>query len=62
MSIEIEMGKDEIVVMRNGYTLLDILSDIGGMYSILVTGFGVFLALFNFNHFDTYMTSRLFKI
>ena len=48
--------------MRNGYTILDLLSDMGGMYSILVAFFAALLALFNYNNFDTFMASRLFKL
>lgn len=42
--------------------MLEILSDIGGFYSIFIAIFSSLLALFNYNHFDTYMASRLFKI
>ena len=48
--------------MRNGYTTLDLLSDMGGMYSILALIFGTLLAFFNYNHFDTFMASKLFKL
>lgn len=62
MDLTIEMNPDQFVIMRNSYTVFDFLSDIGGIYSIFVAIFGSLLTLFNYNHFDTYMASRLFKI
>ena len=62
MEITIEMNPDQFVVLRQGYTLFEILSDVGGFYSIFIAIFSSLLALFNYNHFDTYMASRLFKI
>ena len=62
MQMTFEVGMTQQVILRHGYTILDLLSDMGGMYSILITFFGLLLALFNYKYFDTFMASRLFKI
>lgn len=50
-----------MVVARDGYTILDILSDVGGIESILITGIGLALQLWNYKHFDSHMVSQLYK-
>ena len=56
------MSFDVIRIRRDGYTLIDMLSDIGGMESILISGISLFLSLWNYKHFDTYMASNLYKL
>ena len=43
--ITYEMSLDLIIVARNGYTVLDILSDVGGIESILTTGICLVLSI-----------------
>lgn len=62
MDITIERDLALNILARSGYTILDLLSDVGGMQSILVSGFAIVLAVLNYNYFDTYLASRLFKI
>ena len=62
MDILIEMNLDEMTIARDGYTFLDYLSDIGGMQGLLISGVAFFLAFWNYNYFDNYMVTRLFKI
>ena len=62
MQMTFEVGMTQQVILRHGYTIFDLLSDMGGMYSLLISFFGLLLALFNYKHFDTFMASRLFKI
>ena len=47
---------------RKLYTLFDMLSDIGGLAGILSLFFGVISAAWNYQVFDNFMVSRLFKI
>ena len=56
------MGLDLIVYERQVYTLFDMLADIGGLSSILVTFIKLLLAAWNYNSLDNLMVSRLFKI
>jgi len=62
MDFTIEMGLDQQVVARDGYTFLDLLSDIGGMQGMLISGVAYFMAMWNYNYFDDYMVQRLFRI
>lgn len=62
MDITVEMNLDLRVVARNGYTFLDYLSDIGGMQSMLISAVAYFMAIWNYNYFDNYMVTRLFKM
>lgn len=56
-----EMSLDLLVVARNGYNVLDLLSDVGGIESIIISGIGIFLSVFNYKHFDSYMVSQLYQ-
>ena len=48
------------VVDRSGYTLLDVLSDVGGLQGILISGFLLVLSILNHNLLDSYLVSKLF--
>ena len=50
------------MVARDGYTILDFLSDIGGILGLLVSGITYILVLWNYNHFENFMVTRLFKL
>lgn len=41
--VEFSMSKDSFVITRTGYTVLDILSDVGGLQGILLTVMPIFL-------------------
>ena len=48
--------------MRKCYSFLDLLSDMGGMIGVLMGFFSSVVGCFNFNNFDNFMISRLFKV
>ena len=56
-----EMNLDLAKVSRSGYTFIDVLSDIGGIQSILISGITILMSIFSYNHFDEYMATRLFR-
>lgn len=56
------MNLDLTIIERDGYTFIDVLSDIGGIQGIIGSTFGLILSILNYNHFDNYMVSRLFKL
>ena len=56
------MNFSEKLISRAGYTFLDYLSDIGGMQGLLISGVSYFVSFWNYNYFDNYMVTRLFKI
>ena len=60
MSFQINF--DVIKLQRDGYTLIDMMSDIGGMESILISGISLFLSLWNYKQFDSHMASNLYKL
>ena len=62
MEISIEMSLDLEVIVRNSFTIMDLLSDIGGIEIILSLAFGFLVSILNHGYFDTFMASRLFKI
>ena len=43
------MNLDQIVIERSGYTLLDLLSDVGGLQGILISGISLILSISNHN-------------
>ena len=55
------MNYDQVTIDRTGYTIFDVLSDIGGIQSVLMSGLGIFLGIWNYNNLDNYMASRLYK-
>ena len=57
----IQMSMDLTIIERDGYTSLDILSDIGGLQGILNAGFSVILILFNYKYLDSYLATKLYK-
>ena len=61
IGLAFEMNYDLNVVSRNTYNILDLLSDIGGIQSLLVTFFNLLLSIWNYNHFSNYMVSKLYK-
>ena len=42
--------------------MFDLLSDVGGLFGILVTIFSVVITAWNYNSFDNMMVSNLFNI
>ena len=62
MDITFEMNRHQRVVARNGYTILDFISDIGGMQGIMMLFFAIFCSMWNWNQLDNYMVSKLYKV
>ena len=50
------------MVTRNGYTILDVLSDMGGMQRVLFSFFSVVTSVLNYSNFDSYLASKLYKV
>ena len=62
MDITFELNLDRKFIMRKCYSFLDLLSEVGGMIGILMVFFSSVVSCFNYNNFDNYMVSRLFKV
>lgn len=48
------------VVERDGYTILDLLSDVGGLEVILISGISLLLRALNHNFLDNFLISQLY--
>ena len=55
------MSPDQTLIERDGYTILDILSDVGGLQGILISIIYYALGILNFNYLDNYLASKLYK-
>ena len=62
MDITIEMNLDLKVIARAGYTILDFISDVGGIQGMLISLVAWVVAFWNYKMFDNYMVSRLYLI
>ena len=62
LSITFEMSLDVIEYEREVYTFLMMMSDIGGLAGALFTLLSLLMALWNFNAFDNYMVSKLYRV
>ena len=60
--IEIQNDLDLTVLSREVYTIFDMLSDIGGITSAIMTILVFLLNILNYMHFESYMASRVFFI
>lgn len=62
MDITFEMDLNLKVVARDGYTILDWISDIGGIQGILISAIAIIIGYWNYNFFDNFMVSKLYRI
>ena len=60
--VSFEMNMDANSVERVGYNFVDMLSDIGGIQTIVMTSFALVMSILNHNYFDSYMAQRLYKL
>ena len=59
--IWLQISMDQTLIQRNGYTMLDVLSDVGGLLGILISGISFILSISNHNNLNNYLVSKLFK-
>ena len=62
MDVTFEHNLNLVVVARDGYTVLDWISDIGGIQGILISFIALIIGYWNYNHFDNYMVFGLYRI
>ena len=62
MDVTLEMDLDIIEIRRQNYELVQLLSDVGGMQGILVSGFAFLISIWNYKMFDNNMVCNLYKI
>ena len=61
MAIGIDMDLDLDVIERSHYTILDVLSDVGGIASVTTSIVALILSILNYNNLDSQMIRQLFK-
>ena len=62
MEISIERNLDLKVVSREGYTILDFLSDLGGMQGLIYSVLAMMLGFWNYNYLEDFLVSRLYRL
>ena len=62
LGLSFESNLNLTVIERTGYTVLDVLSDIGGILSVLISGFAIPLSFWNHNNFDNALVALFFKL
>ena len=62
ISVSFEMDLNMIRIERKLYTVFDMLSDVGGLLGILMAFAASLNSIWNYQNFDNFMVSRLFKI
>ena len=61
MAFFFEMDDDLTVIERSGYTILDWLSDVGGIQSMIWSLTGAILGIINGNYFNDSLIAKLYK-
>ena len=59
-NISVEMNLDLQILKREGYTALDLISDIGGMQGLLFSLAATLLTFLNHNQLSNYLVSKLY--
>ena len=62
MELFFELNPDLIVVSRDLYTVLDWLSDIGGIHGMMISAVAIVIGYLNYNFFDNFLVQRLYRI
>ena len=55
------MNLNRIKVQRNVFSVFELLGDIGGVQSILLTLVGFIMSAYHYQRFELYMTSKLYR-
>ena len=60
-AITYEMNLNRIKIQRNVFSTFELLGDIGGVQSILLTLVGFIMSAYHYQRFELYMTSKLYR-
>ena len=60
--VSIERNLDMMHYERSVYTMLELISDVGGFNGALILLLALVSQIWNFNNFDNFMVTRLFKM
>ena len=62
IDITFEVNRNEKVIARQGYSVLDFFADIGGIQQVIFSAILVLNSVWTYNHLDNYMVTKLYKI
>ena len=62
LDVTVEMNLNQVVTAREGYNLLDLLSDVGGMQGLLVSWCAVWLGIWNYHFLDNFLVTKLYRL
>ena len=62
LDITIEMNLNQKILFREGYTVMDYISDIGGLQGILISGAAMLLSISNYNNLDNFLVTHLYLL
>ena len=57
MALTFELNFDRMVIERANYTFLGVLSDVGGLSSVIYSVFASLLAIINYNNLNAHMAT-----
>ena len=60
MLVMFELDRDKIVVERKIYTVLDLLSDIGGIQGLVTSFLAIIITLLNADSFEEHLIGQLY--
>ena len=60
MNISFELSLDLLIVLRDGYTIIDIISDLGGINAVCMVVFPMIINVFKGQSLDKYLVSKLY--
>lgn len=62
LDVTVEMNLNQVVTAREGYNLLDLLSDVGGMQGLLISGCAFWLGIWNYHFLDNFLVTKLYRL
>ena len=55
------MDANLTLIQRNGYHIIDLLSDVGGLQGLLISVISALLSIWNYQNLENYLAVKLFK-
>ena len=60
-SLVFETSLDQLLTSREGYTSLDLLSDVGGLAGSFTVIFSFVISVLNYDYMSNFIASKLYK-
>ena len=62
LDITIEKNLNQVVIARDGYTILDFLSDVGGVQGLLFSAAVFLVGIWNYHYSENFLVSHLYRL